>query len=1276
MTNPIVKALEHGAAKLGKALGKDAGKAVQDLYHGTGHRLKQVATNHAENDAKHASELDKLLKGGKEDMPRAPHTTGGGGRSGGPKSSGGRGRAQADNPREAGRPKDSVCQGGEPVDMATGRMFIEQTDVSLPGALALLFTRSFESGYLAGRWMGPHWACTFDERLEIDEDGVVHLSADRTAQVYPHPTADEPTQASAGARLDLDVDELTGDYCLTDVTTGLVREFTRRPDGETALLTAIRDQADHRVDFAYDADGTPSSMTHSGGYRLLVTTDAGRITALHLAGAGEDGQDVLLTRYGYADGHLTEVYNSSGRPLVFANDDQGRILSWTDRNGTRYLYTYDALDRVVEEGGADGSLRFRFAYGEPDPVTGLKVHSETDALGHTTRYEINEHAQVVAETDPLGNTTRFERDAFDNLVSRTDPLGRTTRFEYDDTGSPVTVTRPDGERSTASYFGAASLPTLITRPGGVTWRQTFDEAGRRTSLTDPNGTTTRYGYDASGHLASVTDALGHSTRIRCNAAGLPVEVTDRAGATSRYERDAFGRVTAITDQVGGVTRLTWSVEGSLTSYAAPDGSTESWAYDDEGNLLAHTDPLGRRTTFAYTPFETLAARTEPDGTRLTFSYDANMQLVGVTNTLGQTWEYVYDAAGQLTAETDFHGRSVHYRLDAAGQLVSRTNPLGEEVAFRYDVLGQLVEKDAAGAVTGYAYDPAGHLRRASSPDVELLRTVDALGNLVSETVNGRTLTHTRDDLGRRIGRTTPGGHSSSWTYDRADRRTSLTTSAGRLEFAYDAAGREVERTLGDRLTLANSWDAEHRLTGQVVRSPGSVLQRRSYTYRVDGILTGVDDQLNGARSFDVDPGGRVTSVQAAEWTERYAYDPAGNLTEANWPASGSRDAAVGTRTYEGTQLTSAGRVRYEYDAAGRTTLRQVTRLSKKPATWRYAWDAEDRLVHVTTPDGAHWRYRYDPFGRRTSKERLGTDGSTVEERTHFTWDGPNLAEQTTYAPSLPGPYTMSWDHRGLHPLAQTETVTRTATAEAPQDEIDRRFFAIVTDLVGTPTELVDTATDAIAWRTVPTLWGNTSWAADSTTSTPLRFPGQYFDPETGLHYNLNRYYDPETARYVTPDPLGLSPAPNPDAYVHNPHTWCDPLGLMPAGNDGLKKELMDLGKKRVQHVGAGLGEGEEAPGAYSVGKDRTTGKIYYGDSGPETGHEQAVTDAMPKESHHPSGRPPGVCAEPRMFTNAIKDGADPKNVDLVTVNPKGKKFKMCANCQTWVPDFGGEVITG
>lgn len=97
MTNPIVKALEHGAAKLGQTLGKDAGKAVEDLYHGTGKRLKKAATHHAENDAKHAKELDKILKGDKEDIPHAPHGTSGGGRP----SDGGRPGVAPSRPEQA-----------------------------------------------------------------------------------------------------------------------------------------------------------------------------------------------------------------------------------------------------------------------------------------------------------------------------------------------------------------------------------------------------------------------------------------------------------------------------------------------------------------------------------------------------------------------------------------------------------------------------------------------------------------------------------------------------------------------------------------------------------------------------------------------------------------------------------------------------------------------------------------------------------------------------------------------------------------------------------------------------------------------------------------------------------------------------------------------------------------------------------------------------------------------------------------------------------------------
>ncbi|GGW17080.1 hypothetical protein GCM10010264_71310 [Streptomyces globisporus] len=75
------------------------------------------------------------------------------------------------------------------------------------------------------------------------------------------------------------------------------------------------------------------------------------------------------------------------------------------------------------------------------------------------------------------------------------------------------------------------------------------------------------------------------------------------------------------------------------------------------------------------------------------------------------------------------------------------------------------------------------------------------------------------------------------------------------------------------------------------------------------------------------------------------------------------------------------------------------------------------------------------------------------------------------------------------------------------------------------------------------LWGATSWNRDADAYTPLRFPGQYFDPESGLHYNRHRHYDPESGRYLSPDPLGLTPAPNAVTYVDDPTLWIDPLGL-------------------------------------------------------------------------------------------------------------------------------------
>ncbi|MFC9645736.1 putative T7SS-secreted protein [Streptomyces mirabilis] len=1048
-------------------------------------------------------------------------------------------RAARDAEQRAKPDTAKTCKGTDPIDLATGRMFLPQTDVSLPGALPLVFKRRVESGYTLGRWFGPSWWSTVDQRLEIDSEGVVFVAEDGLLLSYPHPAPGLPTLSSHGPRWPLERED--GGYTVTDSATGRVWHFTDRGE-DLAVLEQLDDRNGNWLTFEYDAEGTPVSIVHGGGYHVKVTARDGRITALHLAGAAADGTDLELIRYGYSkDGHLTEVLKSSGLPLRFTYDDAGRITSWTDTNGRSYTYAYDDQDRCVAEGGAEGHLSLRLTYDTRDTETGLRVTTTTTGEGHTRRFLVNDAWQVVAEIDPLGAATRYEYDRYDRLLTWTDPLGNSTVFRYDAAGHLLSVTRPDDRETTAEY-NALGLPVKVTSPNGTSHRQTYDERGNRTSVTSPSGQTTRFTRDEAGHLAAVTDPLGHTTTVRRNRAGLPIEITDPLGAVTTYERDAFGRPVLITNALGAMTRLEWTVEGHLSLRIAPDGSTESWTYDGEGNCTTHTDTMGGLSRFEYTHFDLLTARTGPDGVRYEFTHDMELRLIRVTNPQGLKWSYSYDSAGRLQSETDFDNRTLTYVHDAAGRLASSTNALGQTISFERNALGQTVSKDADGQVTTFAYDFTDRLAQATGPDSTLTILRDRYGLPRSETVNGRVLAYTYDELGRRTGRTTPTGSVSTWSYDATGRRARLTTSGRDIDFAYDLTGRELTRHIGETVTLANTFDELGRLATQsVTAADGRSVQHRAYTYRADGNLIGIDDQLFGPRHFDLDAVGRVTAVHASNWTETYAYDGAGNQTAASWPADHPGQEATGPRSYTGTRITRAGNVRYEYDALGRITLRQKTRLSRKQDTWRYMWDAEDRLTSVITPDGTLWRYTYDPLGRRTAKIRLSSEGETVVERVDFTWDSITLCEQTTTSDQLQNPVTLTWDHQGLRPVAQTERIT---TADVSQHEIDSRFFAIVTDLVGRPSELLG-ENGEIAWRTRTTLWGTTTWNADATAYTPLRFLGQYFDPETRLHYNYFRHYDPETARYVSPDPLGLAPAPNPATYVLNPHTWSDPLGLAP-----------------------------------------------------------------------------------------------------------------------------------
>ncbi|MDT7846806.1 RHS repeat-associated core domain-containing protein [Streptomyces justiciae] len=1069
-------------------------------------------------------------------------------------------RKEADNALEKSKPFGSRCKNGEPIDMISGEYLMTEADVELPGLLPLVLRRTHVSTYRSGQWFGPSWASTLDERLELDDEGVLFAAEDGMVLVYPVPTPGSPVLPENGPRWPLEWDGTrNGPLRISDPKSGRTRYFTPAtkaagPDGAYSLpLTGMSDRAGHRIDFDRAPDGAPLAVRHSGGYHLSVDTDGDtrRVTALRLRTEDREAEGTVVRRFGYdANGNLAEIYNSSDLPFRIVYDDRSRIVSWTDRNNSWYRLHYDDADRCVRGEGAGGYLDCTVTY---DTASRSTVY--TDALGNSTRYRYNELLQLTAETNPLGATVRYAWDRHNRPLSVTDPLDRTTSYTYDEFGNVIGTVRRDGVRVRASY-NALHQPVTVTDASGAEWRHSYDERGNLLQTTDPGGRITRYEYDMRGHLTAVTDALGGVHRLETNAAGLPVRLTDPLGNSTCYRHDAFGRVVRINDAAGDETLLSWSVEGNLVQRLLPQGDAEKCEFDGEGNLTAHIDGSGRRTRYEITHFDLVSARIDPDGTRHEYTYDGELRLLQVRNPAQLLWTYAYNAAGQLVGERDFNGRVVSYQRDAAGQLITRTNGAGQSVHYTRDLMGNAVQHRAvdgdAVEVSTFTYDATGRLTGAGNPHTTLVYRYDELGRLLSETCNDRTISFAYDVLGRRTERRTPNGIASRIDYDAIGRHTSLVSDGHRLTFGHDGLHRETERVLDSGVRLTRSWGPGRQLAAQTVTAPGGdgthELVRRSYSYDRSGDLAETNDLRRGRQPVELDELGRVLSVGDSSGSERYSYDASGNMAGQD-------------REFTGTLIRRAGRSSYDYDDQGRVVRHVRRMLSGGRRVWEFAWDPHDRLIGVVTPDGTRWRYLYDPTGRRIAKQRLAADGMGVDEEVTFAWDGTVIAEQVhTGDGGERHITTWDWSPDSYEPLAQTERVT--GPQDAPQEEIDRRFYSIVTDLVGAPTELIDEQGE-IAWAPRRTVWGRASETAPGEPHCPLRFPGQYHDAETGLHYNLFRYYDPETARYQSPDPLGLAAAPNQYGYVRNPFFWIDPLGLAPGCGD----EVLDPSQNTVHgHV--------------------------------------------------------------------------------------------------------------
>ncbi len=1047
----------------------------------------------------------------------------------------------------------------DPVDVVSGWMLTDATDVELPGVLPLVLRRAYASGYRSGRLFGPGWSSTLDQRLSVNASGI-HLAGDDAQRLdYPVPAQGEQSLPVLGSRWPLVWDRETDEIRVLDPWTGHTRHFGvvhfENETGQIRDLTAISDRNGNRVSILRDEHGTPTGVEHPG-YRIAVDTvptGAGpRISALHLVTA--NSTDTVLRRFSYDErGRLTGVVNSSGLPFGYEWDDTDRITAWRDRAGYRYGYVYDDRGRVIRGEGAFLAGSFQY-----DPANRTTVH--TNSLGHVTTFEYDRHGHITAETDPLGRTTGTDTDPYGRMRSQTDALGNVTTYDRDESGDVRRIIEADGATTELEY-NEFHQAVAVTYPDGARWSRDHDDRGNLIRVTDPAGATTAFEYASTGALSAVTDPLGARTRYATDAAGLLVEILDPVGGLTRAVRDGAGRISRLTDPVGATTAMEWNADGQPVSRTGPDGALTRWEHDAGGQLVKTVNPVGATTVVEPGPMGIVTARTGPDGVRHAFTYDSELNLLSVAHPDGASWDYRYDAADQLTGETDFNGRRLAYAYDAAGRLSTRTTGTGEQIFLDRDPVGRVVGRRATEGASAYTYDTAGRLASATSPTSSLEYERDALGRVLAETVDGHTTGYGYDALGRLVSRTTASGARSSWSFDAAGRPVALDAGSGSLRLSFDPAGRQTQRLSGTDTRLTFQYDADGRLLTQqlTVDDTGAdqsvagqtTLLNRSWTWRADGVPESIEDSLHGNRRITSDTAGRPTAVSGRDWHATYAYDTFGNLLPDAPDAPDDASETTGPeQVTTRTLIRRKGRTRYDYDDAGRL-IRTVRRtLDGRRKTWTYTWDSQDRLVRADTPDHGGWHYSYDPMGRRTGKQHVTGDG-TATDRIRFTWDGPRLAEQTSSAADGTV-ITTTWDYDPgtFRPAAQRRRTTPHDRPDPDQNAVDEAFHAIVTDLVGAPTELV-TADGRIAWHTTTDIWGQTvGTSAEAGVDCPLRFPGQYHDLETGLHYNLHRYYNPETAAYLTPDPLGLAPSPNDHAYVPNPITGSDPLGLYEATDGG------------------------------------------------------------------------------------------------------------------------------
>ncbi len=753
--------------------------------------------------------------------------------------------------------------------------------------------------------------------------------------------------------------------------------------------------------------------------------------------------------------------------------------------------------------------------------------TETPNVARTWTYTYNNFGQVLTAKLPrtdLNSTTTYvyypcpgtycgQVNTIENALIQT-----TTFLTYNAYGQPLTITDPNGVLTTLAYYPREQLKSSVVSEGGFTETTGYNywPTGILETVTMPDGTELTYAYSKAKYLTDITDSAGNYINYTVDALG------NRTGIDA-YDPSLTLDYTQ-TRQYNALSQLYKVIGAAGTSVV-----TTTYGYDNNANLTSIVAPIARDTEQQFDALNRLNQITDPKSGVSNFTYDAEDDLTQVSDPRTLLSTYTYNGFSQvLTTQLASYGTgTLTNTYDSFGNLATFKDARIATATYQYDALNRLTSAAfKKGSVTdqtiSYTYDSGtngkGRLTGASDANHSMSWGYDAKGRVISkgQTVSSIAKTvgysYTNGDL---TTLTTPSGQMITYTYadhlitSIAVNSTNLLTGA-----TYEPFGPVRGWNWGNGTAESRLYNTD----GNPTKMAGP--ESHSYTYdnafRIKTISNTSNSALSWSYTYDLLD--RVLSAADTATTQGFTYNPDGDRTKETGTVSGTYN--VSTTNSRLTSITGTPARTYTFDANG-TTLTY--------ASTTFTFNNRNRMATAIV-SSVTTSYIYNALGQRIEKSG-GPAGTLI-----YVYDE---------AGHLQGEYSSSG-------ALIEETIwlgdTPVATLQPVSGGIG--IYYIHADHLNAPHMITRATDNGIMWR-----WDNDPFGSLGPNQNPNglgtfvynpRFPGQYYDVETGLFYNYFRDYDPQTGRYVESDPIGLAGGSY-STYAYaggNPVSRRDPTGLL------------------------------------------------------------------------------------------------------------------------------------